>query len=97
VWLDLGSLGADKNYGDQSTIHLPHKMPRKSNANPKPQLTATQAKHNRQHAGTRVLVEHSIGGMKSFHCLTDRIRNLLDSIIDSFFWIPAGLWNLKLS
>ena len=97
VWLDLGFLGANKDYGDNSKILLPHKRPRKSKANPKPQLTAAQIKNNRQHAGIRVVVEHAIGGMKSFHCLTHRIRNHLDSIIDSLFWIPAGLWNLKIS
>ena len=97
VWLDLGFLGANKDYGDNSKILLPHKRPRKSKANPKPQLTAAQVKNNRQHAGIRVVVEHAIGGMKSFHCLTHRIRNHLDSIIDSLFWIPAGLWNLKIS
>ena len=97
VWLDLGFYGADKDYGEKSKIHLPHKRPRKSRNNPHPQLTAVQVNHNRQHARTRVFVEHAIGGMKSFHCLTHRIRNHLESIIDSIFWIPAGLWNLKIS
>ena len=44
-----------------------------------------------------IALEHAIGGMKVFHCLMHRIRNHLDSIIDSLFWIPAGLWNLKIS
>jgi hypothetical protein len=97
VWLDLGFVGADKKYGDKAKIYLPHKRPRKSRTNPKPKLTAVQVKYNRQHARTRVRVEHAIGGMKSFHCLTHRIRNHLDSIIDSLFWIPTGLWNFKIS
>ncbi|MEI7995169.1 MAG: hypothetical protein WCH01_09740 [Methylococcaceae bacterium] len=44
-----------------------------------------------QHAKTRVSVEHAIGGMKAFHCLTHRIRNHLDAMIEYLFWIPAGL------
>ena len=44
-----------------------------------------------------VSVEHAIGGMKAFHCLTHRIRNHLDSLIEYLFWIPAGLWNLKIA
>jgi hypothetical protein len=97
VWLDLGFQGADKEYGAKSKIHLPYKRSKKSKNNPKPKLTATQVKHNREHAKIRVAVEHAIGGMKIFHCLMHRIRNHLDSLIDSFFWISAGLWNLKIS
>lgn len=96
VWLDLGFMGADKKYGDESKMYLPYKRPRKSKTNPKPKLTVVQSEYNRQHARTRIPVEHAIGGMKSFHCLTHRIRNHLDSIIDSLFRIPAGLWNLKI-
>ena len=97
VWLDLGFHGADKHYGEKSRINLPHKKPRKSKNNPNPKITEAQSKDNQQHARTRVAVEHAIGGMKSFYCLTHRIRNHLNSIIDSIFWIPAGLWNLKIS
>jgi hypothetical protein len=97
LWLDLGFQGAETDYGGKSNIHLPYKRPRKSKKNPDAKLTGAQEKHNRRHAKTRVPVEHAIGGMKSFHCLMHRIRNHLDSIIDSLFWIPAGLWNLKIS
>ena len=81
VWLDLGFQGAEKDYGGNSKINLPHKRQRKSKKTPKPKLTAAQIKHNRNHAKTRVPVEHAIGGMKAFHCLTHRIRNHLDPII----------------
>ncbi|PZN84338.1 MAG: hypothetical protein DM484_03085 [Candidatus Methylumidiphilus alinenensis] len=50
LWLDLGFLGAEKDYGSKSKINLPHKRPKKSKNNPKPKLTAAQVKHNRQHA-----------------------------------------------
>ena len=97
LWLDLGFQGAEKDYGVKSKINLPHKRPRKSKNNPNPKLTAAQVKHNRQQAKTRVSVEHAIGGMKAFHCLTHRIRNHLDAMIEYLFWIPAGLWNLKIA
>jgi len=95
VWLDLGFLGADKDYPDPK-IHLPHKKPRKSKNNPDPQFTPEQKKENRKQAAMRVVVEHAIGGMKSFHCLTHRIRNHLSHIVDYFFSLSAGLWNYKI-
>jgi hypothetical protein len=97
VWLDLGFQGAQTDYGGKSKIHLPHKRPRKSKKNPQAKLTAAQEKHNLKHARTRVPAEHAIGGMKVFHCLTHRIRNHLDPLIEYLFLIPAGLWNLKIS
>ena len=97
LWLDLGFQGAERDYGAKSKINLPNKRPRKSKNNPNPKLTAAQMKHNRQHAKTRVSVEHAIGGMKAFHCLAHRIRNHLDAIIEYLFWVPAGLWNLKIA
>ena len=96
LWLDLGFLGADKDY-ENTKIHLPHKKPRKSKNNPNPTLTPEQKKQNREQAATRVVVEHAIGGMKSFHCLLHRIRNHLDTFVDYFFSLSAGLWNYKIS
>lgn len=97
IWLDLGFYGVRKDYGDKADIHLPHKKPRKSKKNPNPELTAQQKRENRKQAATRVKVEHAIGGMKHFHCLTHRVRNHLASFIDYFFWLSAGLWNLKIT
>lgn len=97
LWLDLGFLGAAKEYGPNTLIHLPHKRPRKSKKNPTPHLTARQRAENRVHATIRVAVEHAIGGMKAFHCLTHRIRNHLTSMREYFFSLSAGLWNLKLA
>jgi len=96
LWLDLGFLGTDKDYKGVK-VYLPHKKPRKSKKNPEPTLTPEQKKENRQQAATRVVVEHAIGGMKFFHCLMHRIRNHLDTFVDYFFWLSAGLWNYKIS
>jgi len=97
LWLDLGFYGATKDYGIKSNINLPHKKPRKTKNKPNPILTPVQKIENKIHAKTRVIVEHAIGGMKAFYCLTHRIRNHLDTIVDSFFLLSAGLWNLKIS
>ncbi len=97
VWLDLGFYGAAGDYGGKARIHLPHKKPRKSKKNPSPELTAIQKRENKEQAATRIAVEHSIGGMKHFHCLMHRIRNHLDVFIDYFFELSAGLWNLKVA
>lgn len=96
LWLDLGFLGANKDY-EKAKIHLPYKKPRKSKNNPNPSLTAEQKQENRRQAATRVVVEHAIGGMKTFHCLLHRIRNHLDTFVDYFFSLSAGLWNYKIS
>lgn len=97
VELDLGFLGAQKDYGTSGTIFIPHKKPRCSNENPDPQLTETQKATNRDHARERVLVEHSIGGMKQFFCLTHRIRSQSVRMMNKFVLLSAGLWNYKIS
>lgn len=96
VWLDLGFLGAINDYGNKADICLPHKKPRKSKCNPDPMLTPVQKKANKRQAAIRVVVEHAIGGMKTFHCLMHRIRNHLDHFVDYFFALSAGLWNFKI-
>jgi hypothetical protein len=93
IFLDLGFYGANSDYG--ANVKLPHKRKRKSKANLNPSLSKEQIIENANHARTRIAVEHAIGGIKIFNCLMQRIRNHLPSIIDNFFWLSAGLWNLK--
>jgi hypothetical protein len=76
---------------------LPHKQPRKSKANPTPTLSPEQKQDNTKLAQVRVQVEHAIGLTKGFHCLTHRVRNHLDSPLDTFMWLGTGLHNLKIS
>jgi hypothetical protein len=63
---DLGFLGAPADYGSDAEIRLPHKKPRRSKSNPHPRLTKAQKRANRDHSRIRVIVEHTIGGMKYF-------------------------------
>ena len=95
IHLDLGFFGANSDYGPNA--RLPHKRQRKSKKNLNPRLSKKQVKSNSEHARFRVSVEHAIGGMKTFHCLMHRIRNHLPTLIDSFFWLSAGLWNFKIT
>ena len=94
--VDLGFLGAARDYGKEAKIILPHKKPRKSKNNPSPTLTGTQKIANRAHAKRRVVVEHAIGGMKQFHCLMHRMRNQSIPLMDQFLGLSAGLWNFKI-
>jgi hypothetical protein len=93
--VDLGYQGIQTDYSSPEQIHIPHKKPRKSKKNPNPQLTRQQKRENRQIGRVRVLVEHAIGGMKTFRVLTIRLRNRLRHLIDGFIFAAAGLWNLK--
>ncbi|MBK1642932.1 hypothetical protein CKO12_13855 [Chromatium okenii] len=97
VRADLGFLGLVNDYGFKSDIRLPNKKPRKSKNNLSPELTKQQKIENRAHAQRRIFVEHSIGGMKHFHCLTHRIRSQSNVIMDQFFGLAAGLWNFNIS
>lgn len=97
VLADLAFLGVNRDYDEHAKIILPHKKPRKSKRTPFPELTDPQKHANRAHAKRRVIVEHAIGGMKHFHCLTHRIRNQSTSLIDEFLGIAAGLWNFKIA
>ena len=96
VWVDLGYLGIQGDYTARE-IHIPHKKPRKSKANPAPQLTAEQRAENRRLSGIRVVVEHAIGGLKRFNILVAKFRNRMADFDDDVALVAAGLWNWKLS
>jgi len=95
VWLDLGFYGVHSNYTHTTHIYLPHKKLRKSNSNSDPSLSPEQKEDNKKLAQFRVKAEHAIGLTKSFHCLAHRVRNHLDSLLDTFMWLGTGLQNLK--
>ena len=96
VWVDLGYLGIKGDYTARE-IQIPHKKPRKSKANPEPQLTAEQREENRHLSRIRVVVEHAIGGLKRFNILVAKFRNRMADFDDAVALVAAGLWNWKLS
>jgi hypothetical protein len=68
---------------------------REGKKNPNPQRTKSQKKYNKKQASIRVSVENVLAGIKSFHCLSHRIRNHLDLFINYFLGVSAGIWNFK--
>ncbi len=94
--VDLGFQGIQTDYEGEA-IDIPHKKPRKSKANPDPQLTEQQKDENRTLSKVRVLVENAIAGLKRFNILTHPFRNHKTNFADHVIAVAAGLWNFWLS
>lgn len=78
-------------------MNIPHKKPRKSKKNPRPQLHEEQKVTNKALSQIRIFVEHAIGGMKRYNILVQSFRNHKQHFEDEVIGICAGLWNLALS
>ena len=89
LYVDLGFLGIQKDYDPK--IFIPHKRKRKE------ELTQQQKSKNKEISKIRIKVEHSIGGLKRFRILSDRLR--MRSVIryNQITGICAGIWNFQLS
>ena len=98
VWLDLGYLGFQTDYTTLE-LHIPHKKPRKSKANPNPVLTVEQKTQNQELSRVRIVVENAICRMKRFRALIDVFRNRVATFIDDVTLAAAGLanWSLALA
>lgn len=83
--VDLGFLGIQKDYCPR--IKIPIKKSKKK------KLTEEQKKYNKAVSQIRVKVEHSIGGLKRFRILTDRLRMRCMTRYNQIAGICAGLWN----
>lgn len=95
VGVDLGYQGIRKDYAGER-IRIPHKKPRKSKANPNPELTKERKEENRALSKVRVFVENAIGGMKRYNVLNHPFRNMKESFVDDVISLCAGLWNMIL-
>jgi hypothetical protein len=95
LFVDLGYLGIDKDF-IVAKLNIPHKKPRKSKENPKPQLTEEQLQYNKKMSQTRVAVEHAIGSMKFFNVLNHPFRNRIPDFEDLVIVNCAALHNLYL-
>ena len=89
VWLDLGFLGFQKLY--PTKVHIPMKKGRRK------QLTEEQKLSNQSVSKIRVKIEHSIGGMKRYRILADRLRIRCMIKFNQIAGICAGLWNFILT
>jgi hypothetical protein len=69
--------------------HVPHKKPRGQ------ELSARQKRENRQFSKKRIVVEHSIRGMKIFRRIGETIRVTVDEFLFSLLLAAANLYNFK--
>ena len=60
-------------------------------------LTEEQRRWNTLLASARVVVEHSIGGMKRYHAVAGVYRNRKPKTDDRFNLLAAGLWNFHIT
>lgn len=72
-------------------VQMPHKKPRTRD------LSEEQKQQNKQKASVRVKVEHTIGRVKIYRVLKDRIRMYKQDIKDLVIELGCGLNNYKLT
>lgn len=89
AWVDLGFQGIKKDY-PQLNVVIPHKKLRKR------PLSVKQKEENRIIAGIRVIVEHTLAGIKRLKAVTDPYRNHKPSVADKFMLLACGIWNFHL-
>jgi len=89
IWVDKGYDGIRKLIKNANKVYMPKKKPRGG------ELTEEEKEDNKIISSIRMVVEHSIGGMKRFRCLSDVFRNK-NGIDDKFVTLCAGLWNFHL-
>lgn len=86
VQLDLGFHGFGNLYKFKS-LQIPNKKPKGK------ELQKAQKKSNREMASERIKVEHSIGGMKRYRILSDKLRMKNFYLYDEVVEVCSGLWN----
>lgn len=89
VRLDLGYLGFDKIYECLQVV-LPEKRKKGQS------LSDETKAENKQKSQERIFVEHSIGGLKRYRILSDRLRTKKTELYNDFLGVCAGLWNFYL-
>ncbi|MEA2022287.1 MAG: transposase family protein [Candidatus Caldatribacteriota bacterium] len=89
ILVDKGYQGLDKDNKNGNNIFIPKKKPKGG------ELTEEEKEENKIIATFRIPVEHAIGGMKRYGCLSNVYRNK-NGIDDKFILVCAGLWNYHL-
>ena len=93
--LDLGYQGILDDY-DGENIEIPHKKSRKSQKNPRPELTIEQKTENQALSRARIFIENAISGIKRFNILVHAFRNRMAKMEDVVIAMCAALWNFLL-
>jgi DDE superfamily endonuclease len=88
--LDSGYQGFLTDY-KYKKAYLPHKKKKDK------ELTDEQKAENKAGASERIIVEHSIGGLKRFRVLSERARIRDWELFDQIIGVCAGLWNYMLN
>lgn len=88
AWADTAFTGSDK---DHKNIFIPKKKPRGR------ELTVSEKETNKIISSYRVIVEHAIGGIKRYRCMSEKLRNRKSFIDDKFLLLTSGLWNYHLA
>lgn len=86
IWVDLGFQGIEKD-NPQLAVVIPHKKPRGG------ELTEEQKAENRIIAGIRIIVEHTMAGIKRLKAVIDPYRNHKADVDDKFMVLGCGIWN----
>ncbi len=88
--MDLGFADIVSDYRCKGVIIL-HKKPCEQ------ELSASSKEVNKQFASERIYVEHSIGGLKRYRILSDRLRLRSINFYNEVSEVCAGLWNYYLT
>lgn len=89
VYLDTGFQGIKDLVENSDNIFMPKKKPKNG------KLTTDEKEINAIISSIRIKVEHAIGGIKRFNCLSHIFRNKKGQD-DEFINIACGLWNYHL-
>jgi len=86
VRLDLGYQGFAKDYPCKE-LSIPQKKARNRN------LSEAEKESNRQKARERITVEHSLGGLKRYRILSNKMRIKNIELYNDIIEVCAGIWN----
>lgn len=86
VWVDLGFLGIKKQIKSLALL-IPHKSTKNH------PLSVDQKKENQFISSQRVVVEHSISGLKRQFMLRIKNRMRIKDKLDDFVDLSSNLWN----
>ena len=94
VRLDLGFQGFRADYKCEHVL-MAHKRKRvtKGQSN---ELSDEQKAYNKLINADRVMVEHSLAGLKRYRILVNKNRHKVTALLDRLLGVCAGLWNLTI-
>lgn len=88
VFADTAFTGVQRVH---AKTYLPQKKPKGRD------LAPDEKEMNRIISSFRVVVEHAIGGIKRYRCMSDKLRSKKAFVDDKFLLLTSGLWNYHLS